>query len=88
MITIRPSSRPATTSVVVPSLSPTRIGWSTGSPASSTRTLAALPPVLGSGAGAVRLGSRAPRVYLSAGEPVLTATLACDELVDVAPVLT
>ncbi len=34
----------------------------------------------------VRLGSRAPRVYLSGGEPVLTATLACDELVDVAPV--
>jgi alanine racemase len=36
----------------------------------------------------VRLGSRAPRVYLSSGEPVLTATLACDELVDVAPALT
>jgi len=36
----------------------------------------------------VRLGSRAPRVYLSDGEPVLTATLACDELVDVAPALT
>ncbi len=33
----------------------------------------------------VRLGSRAPRVYFSGGEPVLTATLACDELVDVAP---
>ena len=36
----------------------------------------------------VRLGSRAPRVYLSDGEPVLTATLACDELMDVAPALT
>jgi alanine racemase len=36
----------------------------------------------------VRLGSRAPRVYFSGGEPVLTATLACDELVDVAPALT
>jgi alanine racemase len=36
----------------------------------------------------VRLGSRAPRVYLSDGEPVLTATLACDELADVAPALT
>src|SRR5229473_3046289 len=32
----------------------------------------------------VRLGSRAPRVYFAGGEPVLTATLACDELVDVA----
>jgi alanine racemase len=28
----------------------------------------------------VRLGSRAPRVYLRSGQPVLTATLACDEL--------
>jgi alanine racemase len=28
----------------------------------------------------VRLGSRAPRVYLKAGQPVLTAALACDEL--------
>ena len=36
----------------------------------------------------VRLGSRAPRVYFSDGEPVLTATLACDELVDVAAALT
>lgn len=36
----------------------------------------------------VRLGSRAPRVYFSGGEPVLTATLACDELVDVAAALT
>ena len=31
----------------------------------------------------VRLGSRAPRVYLRAGQPVLTATLACDELSEV-----
>jgi len=36
----------------------------------------------------VRLGSRAPRVYFSGGELVLTATLACDELVDVAAALT
>ena len=36
----------------------------------------------------VRLGSRAPRVYFSGGEPVLTATLACDELIDVAAALT
>jgi alanine racemase len=33
----------------------------------------------------VRLGSRAPRVYLSGGSPVLTATLACDELLGAAP---
>jgi alanine racemase len=32
----------------------------------------------------VRLGSRAPRIYLRRGEPVLTATLACDELGDLA----
>ena len=31
----------------------------------------------------LRLGSRAPRVYLRAGQPVLTATLACDELAEV-----
>jgi alanine racemase len=31
----------------------------------------------------VRLGSRAPRVYLKAGQPALTATLACDELSEV-----
>jgi alanine racemase len=31
----------------------------------------------------VRLGSRAPRVYLKAGHPALTATLACDELSEV-----
>ncbi len=36
----------------------------------------------------VRLGSRAPRVYLRSGEPVLHATLACDEVVDVAGVET
>jgi len=30
----------------------------------------------------VRLGSRAPRVYLRAGQPVLTANLACDELTE------
>ncbi|MGI9144997.1 MAG: alanine racemase [Chloroflexota bacterium] len=30
----------------------------------------------------VRLGSRAPRVYLRAGKPVMTATLACDELAE------
>jgi alanine racemase len=34
----------------------------------------------------VRLGSRAPRVYLRSGEPVMHATLACDELMDVASV--
>jgi alanine racemase len=28
----------------------------------------------------VRLGSRAPRVYLRGGHPVLRATLACDEV--------
>jgi alanine racemase len=28
----------------------------------------------------VRLGSRAPRIYLRHGEPVMTATLACDDL--------
>ncbi|HLZ30164.1 MAG TPA: alanine racemase [Chloroflexota bacterium] len=32
----------------------------------------------------VRLGSRAPRVYLRAGEPVMTATLACDDVVELA----
>jgi len=31
----------------------------------------------------VRLGSRAPRVYLKAGHPALTATLACDDLTEV-----
>jgi alanine racemase len=31
----------------------------------------------------VRLGSRAPRVYLRHGEPVATANLACDELSEV-----
>src|SRR5919202_5399921 len=30
----------------------------------------------------VRLGSRVPRVYLRSGQPVSTATLACDQLVD------
>jgi alanine racemase len=30
----------------------------------------------------VRLGSRAPRVYLRGGEPVMQATLACDELAE------
>ena len=30
----------------------------------------------------VRLGSRVPRVYLRAGEPVSTATLACDQVTD------
>jgi alanine racemase len=33
----------------------------------------------------VRLGSRAPRVYLRHGEPVLTGRLACDELLGAAP---
>ncbi|MDQ6675584.1 MAG: alanine racemase [Chloroflexota bacterium] len=33
----------------------------------------------------VRLGSRAPRVYLRGGEPVMTATLACDEVAEFAP---
>jgi hypothetical protein len=28
----------------------------------------------------VRLGSRAPRVYLRSGEPVMQATLACDDV--------
>jgi alanine racemase len=32
----------------------------------------------------VRLGSRAPRVYLRAGEPVMTATLACDDVAELA----
>jgi len=32
----------------------------------------------------VRLGSRAPRIYLRAGEPVMTANLATDELVECA----
>jgi alanine racemase len=32
----------------------------------------------------VRLGSRAPRVYLRAGEPVMTATLACDDVAEFA----
>jgi alanine racemase len=32
----------------------------------------------------VRLGSRAPRVYLRAGEPVMTATLACDDIAELA----
>jgi alanine racemase len=36
----------------------------------------------------VRLGSRAPRIYVRAGEPVLTATLACDELAEVESVPT
>jgi alanine racemase len=34
----------------------------------------------------VRLGSRAPRVYLRNGEPVMRATLACDELAELTPV--
>jgi len=34
----------------------------------------------------VRLGSRAPRIYLRGGEPVLRATLACDEVADLEPV--
>lgn len=34
----------------------------------------------------VRLGSRAPRVYLRHGEPVRQATLACDEVTDLAGV--
>jgi alanine racemase len=33
----------------------------------------------------VRLGSRAPRVYLRAGAPVMTATLACDEIAELSP---
>lgn len=32
----------------------------------------------------VRLGSRAPRVYLRGGDPVLQSTLACDEIVELA----
>jgi alanine racemase len=28
----------------------------------------------------VRLGSRAPRLYVRGGEPIMRATLACDEL--------
>jgi alanine racemase len=32
----------------------------------------------------VRLGSRAPRVYLRGGEPVMTATLACDDVAEFA----
>jgi alanine racemase len=34
----------------------------------------------------VRLGSRAPRVYLRNGEPALRATLACDEVAELEPV--
>src|SRR5207302_5986920 len=34
----------------------------------------------------VRLGSRAPRIYLRGGEPVQQATLACDEVADLATV--
>lgn len=34
----------------------------------------------------VRLGSRAPRIYLRGGEPVLRATLACDDVADLEPV--
>lgn len=33
----------------------------------------------------VRLGSRAPRLYVRGGEPVMQATLACDELTDRLP---
>jgi len=33
----------------------------------------------------VRLGSRAPRVYMRAGAPVMTANLAADDLVEHAP---
>ncbi len=33
----------------------------------------------------VRLGSRAPRLYMRAGEPVKQATLACDEVSDLSP---
>jgi alanine racemase len=33
----------------------------------------------------VRLGSRAPRVYFRAGQPVLTATLACDQVAEMTP---
>jgi alanine racemase len=36
----------------------------------------------------VRLGSRAPRVYLRAGEPILGATLACDEITELSPLAT
>src|SRR6266852_2334927 len=36
----------------------------------------------------VRLGSRAPRVYLRAGEPITTATLACDDVAELAPAVT
>jgi alanine racemase len=34
----------------------------------------------------VRLGSRAPRLYLRSGEPVMQANLACDEVADAAAV--
>lgn len=34
----------------------------------------------------VRLGSRAPRLYVRGGEPVLQATLACDEVTELAGV--
>ena len=34
----------------------------------------------------VRLGSRAPRIYLRSGQPVLRATLACDEVAELEPV--
>ena len=34
----------------------------------------------------VRLGSRAPRIYLRGGEPALRATLACDEVAELEPV--
>jgi alanine racemase len=33
----------------------------------------------------VRLGARAPRMYLRSGEPVLTSTLACDEVAELSP---
>ncbi|HEY0584184.1 MAG TPA: alanine racemase [Chloroflexota bacterium] len=36
----------------------------------------------------VRLGSRAPRVYLRGGEPILGATLACDEVAELSPLAT
>src|SRR6266851_271030 len=67
MITLCPSSRPATTSVVVPSLSPTRIGWSTGSPASSTRTLAAVPPVSPAGGGDRGVGGHCGQQRVTGG---------------------
>jgi alanine racemase len=34
----------------------------------------------------VRLGSRAPRLYLRSGEPVMQANLACDAVADLAPI--